>query len=93
MTFYNPFFPPFPRYPLPNSTPNTQTGEKPEKSIPQIQESPKSNHKSSIDLSFITNYLKDTDTLILLGLLFLLYNEEKQNFPLMFCLFLILLEQ
>lgn len=97
MTFYNPFFPPFPRYPVPNSTKNSQPEEK---QTPQAQQAPKTpqkqnkknNKQKPLDLGFIRDYLQETDTLILLGLLYLLYNQEKQDFPLMFCLFLILLE-
>ncbi|MCI8290940.1 MAG: hypothetical protein HFJ25_01610 [Clostridia bacterium] len=103
MTFYNPFFPPFPRYPVQNSTKNTQTEEKKKTNTTQEQQtlkseeknniqSQKNNRKKPLDLGFIRNYLEDTDTLILLGLLFFLYKEENKNLPLMFCLFLLLLD-
>lgn len=91
MTFYNPFFPPFPRYPVPKSTENPPYDEKNDTS--KIEQKPqKNNCKKTLDLGFIRNYLQDTDTLILLGLLFLLYNEENKNLPLMFCLFLLLMD-
>lgn len=103
MTFYNPFFPPFPRYPVQNSTKNTQIEEKNNRNTNQEKQTlkletksnsqnQKNNCKKPIDLGFIRNYLEDTDTLILLGLLFFLYKEENKNLPLMFCLFLLLLD-
>lgn len=97
MTFYNPFFPPFPRYPTNNSTKNTQSEEKTncnkEQSNSNIKQNNKKNNcKNPLDLGFISNYLQDTDTLILLGLLLFLYKEENKNLPLMFCLFLLLMD-
>lgn len=104
MTFYNPFFPPFPRYSHQNFSENSKGEEKkcnqeqkiPQKDLEFCQKSnpklQKNNRKKSLDLGFISNYLQDTDTLILLGLLFFLYNEDNKNLPLMFCLFLLLMD-
>ncbi len=104
MTFYNPFFPPFPRYSPQNSPKNAQPEEKKsntgsinskkqqetcQNSNSELQ---KNNRKKTLDLGFIHDYLQDTDTLILLGLLFFLYNEDNKNLPLMFCLFLLLMD-
>lgn len=104
MTFYNPFFPPFPRYSPQNSTRNTQSEEKKpniektnsKKELESCQKNnskpQKNNRRKTLDLGFLSNYLQDTDTLILLGLLFFLYNEDNKNLPLMFCLFLLLID-
>lgn len=45
--------------------------------------------KSQVPLQ---NYLKETDTLIILGLLFLLYSQETKDFSLMLCLLLLLFD-
>ncbi len=148
MTFYNPFFPPFPRYynldsthnaknsqchylnstdnvhnsqnHNPNSTNNAQTVDKPSDKLSQYQNttnsisalksvnntktinkniteelrsySKKNNCKNPLNLGFLYNYFNDNDTLIILGLLFILYTQDSKDLPLMLCLLLLLLD-
>ncbi len=53
----------------------------------------KNSHKKPNNLEFLYDYFQDTDTLIILGLLYFLYNQETQHLPLMLCLFLLLFEE
>lgn len=48
--------------------------------------------KNSKSQGILQNYLKETDTLIILGLLFFLYTQENKDFSLMLCLFLLLFD-
>lgn len=119
MTFYNPFFPHFPRISYPQSTNATQNVNKSthtsntsntnqcnstcnnssynanscktkedncKTSVPKVYQK---NFKSQ---GILQNYLKETDTLIILGLLFFLYTQENKDFSLMLCLFLLLFD-
>lgn len=63
-----------------SETPNHQSDNK------------KSNHKSSIVLGKFNDYLQETDSLILLALLYFLYTQKTSNGPLMICLLLLLLD-
>lgn len=89
MTFYNPFFPPFMKFPSKNYTNNN----KPVNNIPKLPEkTEKNNCKQSSNLGIIYNLLQDTDTLIILALLYFLYSQEVKDMPLMLCLFLLLFD-
>ena len=52
----------------------------------------KSNHKSSFSLGKFNDYLQETDSLILLALLYFLYTQKSSSGPLMICLLLLLLD-
>lgn len=52
----------------------------------------KSNHKSSFGLGKFNDYLQETDSLILLALLYFLYTQKSSSGPLMICLLLLLLD-
>lgn len=52
----------------------------------------KSNHKSSFIIEKFNDYLQETDSLILLALLYFLYTQKTSNSPLMICLLLLLLD-
>lgn len=115
MIFYNPFFPPFFRYPQIKSTFNSSSVDKQNKNCSQENVSKKStqnndnghtpsslaipaktqkkNHKKSQSFGFFYNFFQDSDSLILMGLLFFLYNQEDKNFGLMLCLFLLLFDE
>lgn len=86
MTFYNPFFPPFLNFPRPNFTNNSQVVD----NTLKLPES--TSEKRSSPLPFLQNIFQDTDTLIILALLFFLYNQENRSLPLMLCLFLLLFD-
>lgn len=100
MTFYNPFFPHFPRLPYSQSTNINQNVNNPthtHNSCNNIESSyktsvPKVYQKKLKSQGILQNYLKETDTLIILGLLFFLYTQENKDFSLMLCLFLLLFD-
>ena len=124
MTFYNPFFPQFPRIPMQKSTNNTQIVNNTKNycntfinTRPNDSTHPhdvnSSTHTSNANNNAarssrtsvyglyqnffksqvpLQNYLKETDTLIILGLLFLLYSQETKDFSLMLCLLLLLFD-
>lgn len=100
MTFYNPFFPHFPRIPYSPSTDITQNVNKSthtHNSANNMESSrktivPKVYQKNFKSQGILQNYLKETDTLIILGLLFFLYTQENKDFSLMLCLFLLLFD-
>lgn len=52
----------------------------------------KSNPKSSFSLGKFNDYLQETDSLILLALLYFLYTQKSSSGPLMICLLLLLLD-
>lgn len=52
----------------------------------------KSNHKSSFGIRKFNDYLQETDSLILLALLYFLYTQKSSSGPLMICLLLLLLD-
>lgn len=52
----------------------------------------KSNPKSSFSLGKFNDYLQETDSLILLALLYFLYTQKSSSVPLMICLLLLLLD-
>ena len=86
MTFFNPFFPPFYGFQNINSTGNTQNAN----SLPEIAQKNNCENRSLQTNSH--NLFKDTDTIIILAILFFLYNQEQKNFPLILCLFLLLFD-
>lgn len=79
MIFYNPFFPQYPRIPPPEST----------KITPIVNNNTSNNPTQNIFSAFKKI---ETDTLIILGLLFILYTQESKDFSLMLCLLLLLFE-
>lgn len=100
MTFYNPFFPHFPRIPYSSSTGTTQNVNNTTHAHNSCNNS-ENNCKTNVPTLYqknyksqglLQNYLKETDTLIILGLLFFLYTQENKDFSLMLCLFLLLFE-
>lgn len=52
----------------------------------------KSNYKNPFNLGIFSNYLHETDNLIILALLYFLYTQKSSNLPLMLCLLLLLLD-
>lgn len=52
----------------------------------------KSNPKFSFSLGKFNDYLQETDSLILLALLYFLYTQKSSSGPLMICLLLLLLD-
>lgn len=100
MIFYNPFFPQFPRIPYSPSTSaaqNVNNSTHTQNSRNNSESSCKTNvptvyQKKIKSQGLLQNYLKETDTLIILGLLFFLYTQENKDFSLMLCLFLLLFE-
>ena len=52
----------------------------------------KSNPKSSFSLGKFNDYLQETDSRILLALLYFLYTQKSSSGPLMICLLLLLLD-
>ena len=104
MTFYKPFFnnvPPFnfnhafrpseniyePDYETQLDNPSL-TSENEKKTISQI----KNNRNKSLKLNSFYDYLKETDNIIILALLFFLYIQKSPSKPLMLCLLLLLFE-
>lgn len=103
MIFYNPFFPPFPKYSnlnynsskenYKNSINETKSTEETNKTMSSNTLAPIKTQKDNCKKphSFY-NYLQNIDTLILIGLLYFLYNQENKNLPLMLCIFLLLFD-
>ena len=85
MTFYNPFFPPFINFPRQVSTFSSNNVEK----LPQEIEV-KKNCKHNLGNTY--NLFNETDTLIILAILFFLYKQDTKDVPLMLCLFLLLFD-
>lgn len=52
----------------------------------------KSNHHSPFSVGKFNDYLQETDSLILLALLYFLYTQKSSSSPLMICLLLLLLD-
>lgn len=52
----------------------------------------KSNYKNPFNLGIFSNYLQETDNLIILALLYFLYTQKSSDMPLMICLLLLLLD-
>ena len=52
----------------------------------------KSNYKNPFNLGIFSNYLQETDNLIILALLYFLYTHKSSNMPFMICLLLLLLD-
>ncbi len=87
MTFYNPFFPPFINFPRQVSTFSSNNVEK----LPQEIEV-KKNCKHNLGNNYTYNLFNETDTLIILAILFFLYKQDTKDVPLMLCLFLLLFD-
>lgn len=52
----------------------------------------KSNHHFPLSIGKLNDYSQETDSLILLALLYFLYTQKSSSSPLMICLLLLLLE-
>ncbi len=52
----------------------------------------KSNYRNPFNLGIFSNYLQETDNLIILAILYFLYTQKSSNMPLMICLLLLLLD-
>lgn len=87
MTFYNPFFPPFVNFPKHVSTFSPNNVEK----LPQEIEN-KKDCKHNLKNKYTYNLFDDSDTLIILAILFFLYKQNIKDVPLMLCLFLLLFD-
>lgn len=125
MTFYNPFFPPFFRFPQVKSTfnsscvdnshsnknvndssagnacsnknvnnSNTRNPRNPcsNNGLILLPEGKKNDCRKPQGFGFFYNLFQDTDSLIIIGLLYFLYNQEVKDFGLMLCLLLLLLD-
>lgn len=86
MTFYNSFFPPISNF----NTPSFHKLNTNVDNLNSIQE--KNNCKSDSNQNHLCNLFNETDTLLILSIIYLLYNQKEHNFPLIFCLFLLLLD-
>ena len=60
--------------------------------IPGLQKFKKSNYKNPFNLGIFSNYLQETDNLIILALLYFLYTQKSSDMTLMICLLLLLLD-
>lgn len=65
--------------------------QKNQEESPQTQ-AQKNNHQHLPNLGKINDYLQETDSLILLALLYFLYTQKTSSGPLMICLLLLLLD-
>lgn len=94
MIFYNPFFPPYAKFPKPNYNPSSiNTPKNNSDNTPKLPEkTQKNNCKQSHNLEIIYNILQETDTLIILALLYFLYTQDIKDTPLMLCLLLLLFD-
>lgn len=52
----------------------------------------KNNCKKPLDIGLFYNYLQETDTLIIIALLYFLYQQDSKDYSLMLCLFLLLFD-
>ena len=79
---------------LPGNTENAQNPNTKNPSLPPIThnqfDNKKSNHQTPLNLGIFSNYLHETDNLIILALLYFLYTQKSSNMPLMLCLLLLL---
>lgn len=59
---------------------------------PNQNDNKKSNHQTPFNLGIFSNYLHETDNLIILALLYFLYTQKSSHMPLMLCLLLLLFD-
>lgn len=52
----------------------------------------KNNCKKPLDIGLFYNYLQEPDTLIIIALLYFLYQQDSKDYSLMLCLFLLLFD-
>lgn len=71
--------------------PSDFTQKNQDEKSPQIK-AQKNNHQHLPNIGKINDYLQETDSLILLALLYFLYTQKTSSGPLMICLLLLLLD-